>query len=107
LPSCGSARLETSAIAARVGIEVRRRYESFEFITSTDEFISYWEPRMAHRRGQVIASATTKGGVGKSTLAGNPTWALATQTGRRVLLVDADPQALMTKGFDPAAEDRP
>jgi cellulose biosynthesis protein BcsQ len=41
---------------------------------------------MAHTRGRVIAIANTKGGVGKSTLAGNLTWALATQTDRHVLL---------------------
>jgi chromosome partitioning protein len=60
---------------------------------------------MAQTRGRVIAN--TKGGMGKSTLAGNLTWALATQTGRRVLLVDADPQASVTKWFDLATEDPP
>jgi Mrp family chromosome partitioning ATPase len=49
--------------------------------------------RMAHTRGQVIAIANTKDGVGKSTLGGNLTWALTMQTYRRVLPVDVDPQA--------------
>jgi hypothetical protein len=38
---------------------------------------------MDRTRGQVIAIANAKGGVGQSTLGADLTWALATQTGRR------------------------
>jgi chromosome partitioning protein len=57
---------------------------------------------MAH----IVSVANTKGGVGKSTLSGNLAWAFATHRTlqRRVLLVDSDTQASVTKWFDLAGD---
>lgn len=58
-------------------------------------------------RGFVIAIANTKGGVGKTTITGNLVWVLAAELGRRVIAVDADVQASLTKWFDLAEGELP
>jgi chromosome partitioning protein len=59
--------------------------------------------------GKTIAVANTKGGAGKSTVACNLAWALATRGPRAStpMFVDADPQRTATRWLDRAPVEVP